>query len=201
MQGILSGGQPPQAQGAQSAQPQEAEQQPANPQQSAKGTQEQYDVVSGQMLNYLYSDPGMDAFKTALSTQDPAAGMANMLGRLMVMSAQSATLAGKKIPPKVLFQSGMETARAMSELGQKAGVLTKETEAQIVEDAFYNGVSMFAQEATEEALTPSDREQYAQLLDMLEQMEQKNRGGAPQQQAPEQQQGQQPAQQMPQGVQ
>jgi hypothetical protein len=190
MQGILSGGRPPQPQ-----QPQTK---------TVEGTQEQYDVVAGQALTYLYSKPGMQALQTNLSTQDPAAGMANMLGRLMVMSAQSATLAGKKIPPKVLFQAGMEVARAMSELGQKQGVLTKENEKQMTEDAFYNGVTLFAQEAGEEALTPSDREQYAQLLDLLEQMESKAAGGA--QQQPSQGQAQQQPmqnnaqQQMPQGV-
>jgi len=199
MQGILSGGQPPQGQGAPQAQQQQS---PQNQQskQSSEGTQEQYDIVAGQALTYLYSKPGLQAFQSSLSTQNPSAGMAEVLGRLMVMSAQSATLAGKKIPPKVLFQAGMEVARAMSELGQKQGALTKDNEKQIVEDAFYNGVTMFAQEAEEEALTQSDREKYAQLLDMLEQMETKARGGAQQQPA----QGQQPQQAQPmpqQGVQ
>ncbi|WP_020409799.1 hypothetical protein [Hahella ganghwensis] len=166
-------------QGAPSTQPQPQQnpQQAQTPQDDTNGTQEQFDIVAGQMLNYLYSDEGIEGLQSVIKAGDPSKGMAMFIGRLLTMSSQTAVLSGKMIPPNVLFQAGMQLAKGMSEVAQKMGVLTPENEAQATENAFYDGMVQFASEASEEALSQNQRQAYSQLLSKLEQMEQKARGG------------------------
>lgn len=149
-------------------QPQQAPQQPQ--QDTGEGTQEQYDVAAGQLIQWVASDEGYQVAEQALQSGDVQKSIAMLIGRLLTMMNQSAYLSGKKIPPKVLFQAGMEVARALSAIGQKIGVLDKQNEAQITEDAFFDGIVLFANESAEEALTPDDRARYTQLIDQVEQM-------------------------------
>jgi hypothetical protein len=62
-------------------------------------------------------------------------------------------------------------------VAQAQGLLKPEQEQEAAEAAFYDGITLFANEAKEEALTTQEREQYAALLEQAEQMEQKARGG------------------------
>lgn len=153
--------------------------------------QKLYDVAAGQMLNFVYDDQGVQALTELMQAipDDPQAAMAKLLGRLLTMTAQSAALAGKRVPPDVLFQAGIETVRAMSEVAQSKGLLDPKQEQAVTEGAFFDGVANFANEAKEEALTRQERQAYVQLLDQLEAMEKKARGGQP-----VTAQGQQPAQ-------
>lgn len=156
----------------------EQAQNPQNAQQTAD-SQEAYDVAAGQMLSWIYDKAGVDALTRLIqSTGDPQAGMARLFGRLLMMTAQSAALAGKRIAPPLVFQAGIEAIRALSEVAQKQGLLDPANEKEVAETAFYDGVTLFATEAKEEALTPDEREQYAALLEKVEEMEQA--GGMPQ---------------------
>ena len=164
---------------------QQASQQPqqqAQPEQS-EGTQEQYDIAAGQMIQWVSSDEGYSAVTQALQAGEPQQAMARLIGRLLVMMNQSAYLSGKKIPPRVLFQAGMEVAKAISAIAQKLGVLDKSTEKEITEDAFFDGVALFGTESASEALTDVDRSRYTQLIDEVEQMAAKANSGQPQQSA------------------
>lgn len=158
-------------------QPQEASAEPS------QGSREQYDIAAGQLIQWIASDEGYQAVEQALKTGQPQQAIARIIGRLLTMMSQSAYLAGKKIPPKVLFVAGMDAARAMSVIAQKLGVIDVTNEKEIVENAFFEGVALFGEEASSEALTESDRASYAQLIDQVEQMAAKANSGQPQQSA------------------
>lgn len=186
-----------QAQQSAQGQPTEQPQAPQNPQsqQSPADSQEAYDVAAGQMLNFVYDPSGTEALTSLVqSAGDPAQGMARLFGRLLTMTAQSATMAGKRVSPAIVFQAGIEVIRAMSEVAQKQGLIDPANEKEIAETAFYDGIALFATEAKEEALTAQEREQYVVLLEKAEEME--RQGATPQQAEQPPQQAQQP-QEMP----
>lgn len=154
----------------------------ASQQQGANGqganAREMYQICAGQMLKWLYSDEGFEAATTMLQSGDPREGMARLIAQLLDMANDSAVMIGKKIPPEILFKSGMEVARALSEIAQKVGVLDEATEKDATEAAFYEAIALFAQSASQEALTEQDRQRFLELIDLLEQMEAQAGGGA-----------------------
>lgn len=171
MAGLLNGGMPPAPSRPQQGQPQQSQGQRPQGGGNDEGNQEMYDIAAGQILNFVYSEEGHQGISEALRNGNPQEQMARWVGRLLTTAAQSASLSGKRIPPKILFQAGMEVAGALSEIAQKLGALPQEQEKEITENAFYDGIAAFAQEASEEALTPQDRQAYVDLLNQLEQME------------------------------
>ena len=167
--------QPPQQGGPQPGTPE-----PGTPQ---PGTQEQFDLVAGQMLEFIYSEQGLNVVHERLQGGNPVQGIASLLGRLMTTMAQSAFMSGHPMPPKVLFQAGMEATKAIGELALQAG-LPPEQEAELMEDAFFTGIQLFGQEAGEEALTQQERQAYYQLLEQVGQRKEQaqSQGGQPQEQ-------------------
>lgn len=183
MAGLLEKAQP-------SAQEQPAEQPETAPegqsQQAVADSQEAYDLAAGQMLNFIYDEQGTQALtKMIQSTGDPSQGMARLFGRLLMMTVQSAVMAGKRVPPQLVFQAGIEAVRALSEVAQSKGLIDPTSEKEITESAFYDGIALFATEAKDEALTEDERAQYVALLEAAEQMEQQAQGGLPDSQTPE----------------
>jgi hypothetical protein len=165
--------QPPQGPGGQPPQGQ----QQGKPQQEAN-TQEAYDVATGQMLQFVYSPKGTEAVTGYIEAAgDPEQGMAKMIGRLLVMTVQSAQMNGKRLPPDLIMQSGIEVSRALSEVAQKNGLLDPAQEKAVTESAFFDGIAFFATEARAEALSDDERQRYIQLLDMVEKIE--SQGGMP----------------------
>lgn len=154
------------------AAPEQAQQQGAK--NNASG-QEAYDMAAGQMLKWVSSDEGYAATVQALSG-DPLQGMSSLIGRLLQMTNQSAYFAGKSLSPNVLFQAGMEITKALTSIGLKEGLLNEQNEAEIGEEAFFNGLAMFAQESQEEALTKESKQQFIKLIDAVEQMKNKAQG-------------------------
>ena len=177
MAGIIQSAQQTAAQGAPS---QGGERETGNPEQSAANSLEAYDVAAGQMLSFVYDQQGVAALTQLVQASDPATGMARLFGRLLVMTTQSAVLAGKRVAPALVFQAGIEVIRALSEVAQKEGLIDPANEKEIAETAFYDGIALFATEAKEEALTADEREQYAILLQKAEEMERQAQGGMPQ---------------------
>lgn len=198
MAGMLS-----QAQESAQGQPTGQPQAPQNPQsqqsqQQPVESQEAYDLTAGQMLNFVYGEQGIEALTNLIgNAPDPAAGMARLFGRLLTMTTQSAAMAGKHLPPEMVFQAGIEVIRALSEVAQAQGLIDKASEKEIAETAFYDGMALFATEAKEEALTEEDRQQYAAFLQRAEELEQQSNGGLPDQQRSEQPQQAQQSQEMP----
>lgn len=145
--------------------------------QGAANKGEMYKICAGQMLKWVYSDQGMQSITEMMQAGGPEQAMPQIVARLLDMANDSAVMVGKKIPPEILFQSGIEVAKALSEIGQKAGVLDKASEKEITEAAFFDGIAMFAQKASEESLSEQDRQRFSQLIDLLEQVEAKAGGG------------------------
>ncbi len=141
------------------------------------GGQEDYDMAAGQMLKWLASDEGYNAAVQSISN-DPQQGMAMIIGRLLQMINQSAYMAGKQLSANVLFQAGMEATKAIASIGLKEGLLDKQSEAAMAEDAFFDGLAMFAQESQEEALTQESKQQFVKLIDGVEKMMNGKRGTA-----------------------
>lgn len=177
MAGLLSSAQQP-AQG----QPTE---QPRNPngaqnqqsEQTVVDSQEAYDLAAGQMLNFVYDEQGIQALTKMIgSAPSPDVGMARLFGRLLMMTTQSAAMAGKRLPPAMVLQAGIEAVRAMSEVAQSKGLIDKANEKEITETAFYEGIALFGAEAKSEALTDDEREQYAVLLEKAQELEQSGKG-------------------------
>lgn len=139
------------------------------PQAQGGSGQEDYDMAVGQMLKWVASDEGYGATVQALQS-DPQEGMAMLIGRLLQMSNQSAYMAGKQLSPNVIFQAGMEMAKAIASVGLKEGLLDKANEAQMAESAFLDGLAKFAQESQAEALTDQSKQQFMQLIDGVEKM-------------------------------
>lgn len=191
MDGLLHQDQPRQEpQPSQQRAAQDQSSQPPQEQGQQDGNREQFDIVSGQMIQWISSDEGYQSITKSLESGEPQQVMANILGRLMMMMNQGAYMSGKKIPPKILIQAGSEAARALSMVAQKMGVIDKSNEKDITENAFFDGIAMFATESAEEALTQEDRVRYTQLLDQIEQMAEQAEG-----QQTQPQQDQQPQQQ------
>jgi hypothetical protein len=192
MQGLISGAQQPQQNPKNTQQAGQAPQSPSQPGQQDKqgpgapggqgaaSSQEAYNVATGQMLNFVYDQQGMDALaKMVQASGDPQQGMARLFGRLLTMTVQSASMTGKKIAPEVIFQGGIEVIRAISEVAQNKGIIDPAQEKEIAEAAFFDGLALFAKEAAEESLSEAERQRYIELLDMAEQIEAEG-GGMPQ---------------------
>ena len=193
MQGLLNRGKAPQQAGPQQ-QPQQQPQQPRQPQQPQQprqaqeqppqgepetvASQETYDVATGQMLQFIYDkEKGLAALERyTQASGNVGEAMGRLLGRLLVMTVQSAVMSGKRIAPDLVFQGGIEAARALSEVAQKNGMLDKSQEKAVTEDAFFEGIALFATEAKEEALTDPERQRYIELLDKVEQMQAQGAG-------------------------
>lgn len=151
-------------------------------QQKRLESQEAYDLAAGQMLNFVYDEQGINALTQMVqAVGDPAAGMARLLGRLLMNTVQSAAMSGKRVAPPLVFQAGIEVIRAMSEVAQSRGIIQPENEKAVAEQAFYDGIALFGQEAQEEALTEDERQEYIKLLEVAEQMEQSQDGAMPEQ--------------------
>jgi len=168
--------QPPQGPGGQPPQGPQGQQQ-GKPQQEAN-TQEAYDVATGQMLQFVYGPKGTEAVTGYIEAAgDPEQGMAKLIGRLLVMTVQSAQMSGKRLPPELIMQSGIEVSRALSEVAQKNGLLDPAQETEVTESAFFDGLALFATEAGAEALSDDERKRYIKLLDVVEKIE--SQGGIP----------------------
>lgn len=164
--------QPPPQQEPSQGQPGQAPQEAPQEQQPAD-SQEAYDVATGQMLDYVYDQSGMgDLTKAIEASGNPQQGMARLLGRLLTTTVQSAMMAGKRIAPDLIFQGAIEVVRALSEVAQTQGLLDAAQEKEVTEAAFYDGLTLFANEAKDESLSEEERQRYVKLLDMIEQLEQ-----------------------------
>lgn len=179
MNGMMTQAQPT-AQPSAPSQGQPAQpEQPPQEQTPADG-QAAYDVATGQMLQFVYDDAGVESLTGMIEASgDPQQAMARLFGRLLNMTVQSAVGAGKRVAPNVILRGGIEVIRAMSEVAQSRGLLDPSEEKAVAEAAFFDGITLFAQEASEDALSAEEREQYATLLEQAEQMQQQGGGEAP----------------------
>lgn len=153
------------------AQQQQSPQQPPQQQtqrkpKQAKDSQETYDIFASLIQKFVFGD-AYDGIAKMLKSGQIQESMAFVLGGIIDKTVNASIVSGKKLPPKVIVQAGMELAKWLSEIAQKEGLLSKEEEKQVTENAFYHGMARFAQTAKEDALSPEEAQQYVQLLQMI----------------------------------
>lgn len=163
MNGLLQQEQPQQAQQAQ-----QQGQQPGDMQQ--KG-QQVYKKIVEMALGFAYSEQGTAMIKQGLELQggDFTKNAGNVMAKLMMRIMISASTAGKKLPPKMLFQAGMEIASAITEMGQAMGVT--DGEKGVAKSVFYAGLTIAGRELPDEVLTPQEKQEFVALIRSVQQLD------------------------------
>lgn len=147
---------------------QQPEQAPADTKQ--KG-QQMYKQLVEMVLSYVYSEQGTQMIKQGLQlegaefTQNAGNVMAKLMMRLMISMAT----AGKKLPPQMLFQAGMEFASAITEMGEAMGVT--DAAPGTAKQVFFAGLTITGRELPEEVLTPEEKQTFVQLINQVKQMD------------------------------
>jgi len=179
MPGLLAQGASPQQQPPQSA-PQPRQQQPqAQPEQGdprvnvdrQKG-QEMYNAVVESALKYLYG-PGLKQVEQALGQGDNIVERMGVVISTVMLTIQNALAAqGKTVPPGVMFQAGMELAKAVGEMAQEMGRLPQQGGADAIESAFMAAMGRFGQLVSDAAMTQEQRQRYAELIRTVRELKQ-----------------------------
>jgi len=141
--------------------------------------QENYKVISGQMLNLLYdsSDSIVETIRAGGQAES-----ATVLARIMVMSINSLKMSGKRVEPGMMLMAMVELSKALGELAIKEGVM--DDDPRMIEESFFAAIARADEELQEEALSQKDRASYAALMQSLRALQQaKEKGDMEQPQA------------------
>jgi hypothetical protein len=159
MAGLLSAAQPQQAQ-AQSGQ------RPRNPQQA------QYEQLMNMLLQFLYSDQGVQAVKQGLQLGgSPAENIGTIVARLIQKVWMDARQQSKQVPPLMVLQAAIELSQAVTDMAMQAGVVQQNEANRVAKDAFYHAMTLAGQ-GTKQAMPAQERQQFQKLLQMVSQMDQ-----------------------------
>ncbi len=163
------------------------QQQPGAPQgqPQAQGNPEQqmYDAVVGQTAEYIYGE-GLESVKQRLQ-----AGAENgveddvgaIVGSLMAMNYKSANESGKTIPPKVMAGAAKELTEIVTDIAVEMQLISPEEADDAADEALYVAMGTFGQSVSD--MPPEEKQQYAQMMQQLQQAEAQAKGAGQQQQA------------------
>ncbi len=136
------------------------------PSQQPASDQDKYDLVAGLMVKHVYEKA--DAIIDTLQRdQNLSQAMGVMLSNMMIFSLKMAEQNQQQVPPRMLFQATVETARAIGELLIDRQLVPEQQEAQVTEEAFYTALDLFGQRVT---LTDEERQQYVEVMDEFQQL-------------------------------
>lgn len=188
MAGLLQGAQaaPPQQQPPQGQPPQPPQAQQGDPRTDVDPQQGQqmYDALMESMLGYLYG-PGIEQVEQALSQgEDIVQRMATVISSVMLTTYHALVAEGKTVPPGVMFQGGMELAKAVGEIAIEMQRLPAQDNRDPIEAAFMAGIGRFGQLVQDGAMTDQQKQRYAELIRAMRQL--KQGGGRPAEQQPQQ---------------
>ena len=124
-------------------------------------------LISAQMRNALYDSQESIIESMRANGQQESA---TVLARLMVMMINSLRMSGKRVEPGVMVLAMVDVAKALGELAVQAGVM--DDDPMMVEESFFAGMAKADDELQAEALGEQDRQQYAQLMQTMRQMQQ-----------------------------
>ena len=134
------------------------------PQQAPKqGGGEKYKRLLQMLLKFLYSEQGIEMTKQAVSQEDIATGIGQVVGHVMGKVLNDAQQQGKKIPPIVIMRAAIEFTQAVMEMASETGKVPQEQIDQIAQKAFNAALQRIAQVTQD----PQEREQYAQMTDAV----------------------------------
>lgn len=168
----------------QQEQPQQAPQQPHQGGNEQQNGQQIYKKIVEMALGFAYSEQGTEMIRQGLQLEGAkfVQNAGNVMAKIMMRLMISSSTAGKKLPPKMLFQAGMEIASAITEMGQAMGVT--DGAKGVAKEVFYAGLTITGRELPDEILTPEEKQQFVQLINQVKQMDDQ---GQAQQQGPQDQ--------------
>lgn len=184
-------GQPPQGQ-QRAAEPDQDQQTDAPPEQA----REQMEALLEAGLGYLYDDGMEPAVQAMQNAQNPQAGMAKVIGSVMLTAFNTLQSGGATVAPNVMMAFGINLSKAVGEMAMQAGILQGD-DPEAIEGAFMDGLARFGQLVDKQALGSQQKQRYAEMIRGMREM--KEGGQMPPDQPPEPQgQPQQPPQGAPQ---
>ena len=128
---------------------------------------EMFGIITGQMMNALYDSKDMVLEALQAGGQQESA---TVLARFMVMMLNSLRMQGKRVPPGVMILAMVELAKGLGELAIQAGVM--DDDPRMIEEMFFAAIAKADDELQAEALGEQERQQYAQLMQQMRQMQQ-----------------------------
>jgi len=192
-------GRPQPPQGQPQGQPQQPQGQPQGQQPPGQvdappeQAKEQMDALLEASLTYLYGEGLKPSIQVMRNAQSPQAGMAKVIGTMMLTAFNTLLGQGVKLAPNVLMAAGINISKAVGEVARESGILNgDDTEA--IESAFMDGVARFGRLVDKQALGTEQRQRYAEMIrglrDMKEAGKQQTSQGQPQGQPQAKPQGQ-----------
>lgn len=166
--------------------PQEA---PQEQPQAQSGSQEQYEGMMTMMLNWLYSEQGVNAVKQGLQmSEEPAESIGTIVARLIQKLFTDAKQAGKSIPPMMIVQGAIELSQAVTDMAMEAGLVDEQTANQTAKNSFYEAMTIAGNDIPPDAFAEGERQQFEMLLAQIDAMDQEYEGRGQETEQPPQEQ-------------
>lgn len=170
--------------------PQEAPQE----QPQAQG-QEQYTAMMTMMLDWLYSEQGVQAIQEGLQmSEEPAESIGTIVARLIQKLFTDAKQAGKSIPPMMIVQGAIELSQAVTDMAMSAGLVDEQSANQVAKNSFYEAMTIAGNDIPPDAFAEGERQQFEALLAQIDAMDQEYEGSSQSEQPPQEQPQEQPQQ-------
>ncbi|RVU32725.1 hypothetical protein [Neptunomonas marina] len=165
----------------QSAQQKNTQQPPqAAPKQGQMDPRQVYEGLVSMMLDYLYSESGVQMVQQSMQIQgQPHENIGMLVARLIQRMFITAKTQKVQVQASILFSAGMELSQAVADMYLESGAIPKEQGPKIAEEAFYKSIVRLAQETSTEIFSQQERQDFQRLMQKLKQM--KTSGQQPQQ--------------------
>jgi len=162
----------------QAPQPQEGAPTQEGQQPSQQSQQQVYTKLVTMMLEYLYSEQGVDmVMQGAQMPGKPFQNVGIMVARLLQRLFITAKTQNKQIPPKIMYQAGMELTQAIIDMVLESGRIQQQEAQKVAEDGFLFAVTTLGKETSTDIFTAAEREEFRKMIQAAKAM--KERGQQP----------------------
>lgn len=121
------------------------------------------------LLEMLYDNNGQSTVEQLQVTDDPVDDAGNLVGNLLIEQQKSARQNQKMIPPKVVFGMAQQLANNITDIGVAAGLIDEAESNDAAEAAMFIGMNKYGEASQQMGLSPEERQEYAQMLQEIEQ--------------------------------
>lgn len=159
------------------------QQAPAGPsgEQAPANAQAIYDKVMTMLLQFLYSDQGVQAVAEGLKMPgEPVQNIANIAAKLIAKLWLDTKQQGKALPEPLVRQVLIELVEAISDMAIDAGVLEKGQANQVAKQAVPKALEIAEKEMPQGAVAPEERQRFASGLQRIMQADAQRSGQNPQ---------------------
>jgi hypothetical protein len=161
-------------------QPQAQPQEQAQPDQS--GEQGKYEKLVTMMLEFLYSEQGVQAVKQGLQMPgSPSQNIGTIVGRLIQKAWMDVKEQGATLNPMMIVQATMELSQAVTEMASESGMISDDQQKQVGKEGFYTAMEIAGRDTPKELFAEGEREQFAQILQLIDQLDAGGQQEGPQQ--------------------